>query len=806
MKRQGNRRLFHADVRHAGLVIAGFVVAGVLFAVTPLVGASPLTATPTSGSSSGNATASRRNAAMDAMQTRVDFPRLRQTVSFENVDWESGRHMPRTTEVRDNDPFLEARVLPASPPADPDVHPVVPDYHVAPDLANVINRGDFRRFTADQRAMLENIGFVVTPSDHPQMFYVYEENVYWNLPNFVTTDVMLHTFGDLFAYSLKKVERRVLFGWTLLLSRTMRAASQAQAAAATNDTVRAAALDNAVYFAVAEEILSGRKVTLPRELAATVAAERARIRAADGVQICFTGHEVDYAEFQPRGHYTASADARNYFRAMQWLGQVPFDISRNTAFSKDTLRGQLILLALKNAAIRGANARAIWERIDDLVEMFTASPSTLAPRDWQRVLTAVYGVDATPSDLADPIKQREFVTRLKLEPPASMIKLTSENISPWHMRFLPRRAVLDAKVMQRLVGRDRPHSGALDVMTVLGVDRARELVEAAGFANQPAWYPGRLTELQNEMAAMSPTDWARGVYSGFLWLYAATSTTQATGAATSAPTSGSGMPWFTRSLQWADRCLTAACGSWAELRHHTILYSESYGAEGGGDQYRVNLPKGYVEPNPVFFGRLEWLTAKLRAGLAERGCLTERQDEKFTLFTEMAHHCGEIATKELAWQTLGEDDYKFIHFVGSDLAKITTDCLMNDLEGARALWEQLPEASRNQAMIADIGTGRGKALEIGTGPAQEIYVVVPSLAGPKLTRGAVYEYYEFLQPSDDRLTDAAWQQRLAGSSSRHPGLAAWQEGYRSRSAKPTPMGMQEKVEEGIDFDYIYVPD
>jgi hypothetical protein len=58
-----------------------------------------------------------------------------------------------------------------------------------------------------------------------------------------------------------------------------------------------------------------------------------------------------------------------------------------------------------------------------------------------------------------------------------------------------------------------------------------------------------------------------------------------------------------------------------------------------------------------------------------------------------------------------------------------------------------------------------KVLEEGVGDAFVLYVLAPAgdaLApgchrGLVLARGAVFSYYEFKQPLDNRLTDEAWQ-------------------------------------------------
>ena len=71
------------------------------------------------------------------------------------------------------------------------VKPQVAPYQVKADLSNVENRGRFE-FSPEAQALLAKNGFVVLPQMHQEFFMLYEINRYDGIPNFVTTDAMLH--------------------------------------------------------------------------------------------------------------------------------------------------------------------------------------------------------------------------------------------------------------------------------------------------------------------------------------------------------------------------------------------------------------------------------------------------------------------------------------------------------------------------------------------------------------------------------------------------------------------------------------
>jgi len=73
----------------------------------------------------------------------------------------------------------------------------------------------------------------------------------------------------------------------------------------------------------------------------------------------------------------------------------------------------------------------------------------------------------------------------------------------------------------------------------------------------------------------------------------------------------------------------------------------------------------------------------------------------------------------------------------------------------RSLDDQMP-------IIADVHTDalNNLVLEEGVGYPFDIFVIVPIEDTLKVTRGAVFSYYEFSQPISDRLSDEAWQAML----------------------------------------------
>ncbi|MHB8757937.1 MAG: DUF3160 domain-containing protein, partial [Bacillota bacterium] len=261
-------------------------------------------------------------------------------------------------------------------------------------------------------------------------------------------------------------------------------------------------------------------------------------------------------------------------------------------------------------------------------------------------------------------------------------------------------------------------------------------------------YPVRLKALKEQFSAVSEADWQANIYNGWLWSLTAL-----------IPTKGDGFPSFMTSRTWPDKVLNTTLASWAELRHDTILYSKPSGAECGGD----GPPKvlGYVEPEVEFYARLGWVTDKLAYGLDQRGYLSDSMRQKFYGFRRLLQFLQDVAVKELAGQPLTDEENFYILVYGGTLEHLTTSVVESDRPWGASHWFEVEnETDRNMAVIADVHTSQAECLEVGVGPAYEIYAVVPIEGQLYLARGAVFSYFEFLHPAAQRLTDEGWQKML----------------------------------------------
>jgi hypothetical protein len=227
-------------------------------------------------------------------------------------------------------------------------------------------------------------------------------------------------------------------------------------------------------------------------------------------------------------------------------------------------------------------------------------------------------------------------------------------------------------------------------------------------------------------------------------------------------------------------------GSWAELRHDTILYAKQVYAEMGGDPKgpppEPLPPKGYVEPVPEFYARLAALAAMTCRGLEERGLTGEAYSSDLTQtlgrmqqLEEVALSFKAMAEKELRNEPLSEEEYWAIRYYGGTLEEFTFAAAEEGQGGGGyPMGDEEPEA----AVIADVAThpGLGQVLEVGVGRIHALYAIVPIEGKLVVAKGGVFSYYEFPWAMDDRLTDEKWREML--NQGEAPALPAWASSFR----------------------------
>ena len=372
------------------------------------------------------------------------------------------------------------------------------------------------------------------------------------------------------------------------------------------------------------------------------------------------------------------------------------------------------------------------------------------------------------------------------------------------VRLMGTRFVIDSWILDQLVGPNvgtpvdpRVLGSPLDLAAAFGSDFALAIQDAAG-ETAHANYPEQMEAMRAAVAARPEEAWGQTVYDAWLaavepmWL-----------------PHGGAFPDFMQSDAWRTKDQQTGFGSYAELKHDTILYTkQAFGDTGGGPPARP--VRNWVEPDPVPLQRLAAVATLTRDGLDSRGLLTAPLRRLLDEYVAMADRLAAIAADELAGAPISEKDNDWLRYIGSEL-----ESMWWDSASARAATGAIA-ADEDAAIIADIMRGLDpqagdQVVEVGTGYVDRIYVIVPDdLGGFHVASGGVYSYYEFPWPTPDRLTDERWREMLRADDA--PERPAWQDSLfpgrataSSGEPQPTPRPSRRELERELGVGYRRAP-
>ena len=651
------------------------------------------------------------------------------------------------------------------------------------DLSNVINLSAFN-LTESQISKLKANHFVVTPAvksnesiHFNEMFDLYCEAREMEIPVFVTTDAMLHSYHLCFDNILKICEEKRFYSQLESLIDHMWMYTWDQYETATDTTVRKALYRNLDYLMVAWQLIAPHiycTEPLPNGeyhneldlIESSAGPVLSPIFASQGFN-----YLEDYSQYKSRGHYTKSDSLKRYFKAMMWLGRMTFSCEDTAAYNQTmTLSAILLTQAVSDIEIDGRPALDIWNDIYQPTVFFVGKSDDINFYPYLDIAYQIYGKSfpiVKPDTFGDQEKLMDFLNAtMNLE--GASITYSGQPDKGFRFmgqRFIPDSWILDELVMTKISGRTMPTG--LDIMTVLGPNKqavqewAYQYVPEEDKANTS--YVAKLDTFKQVFQLYPAEAWAQNAY--WNWLYCLMPLLSEF---------GEGYPFFMQTDAWRDKDLFAALGSWAELRHDTILYAKQSGTETSIPP-SAYLIQGYVEPNPHVFSRLASLANYMIEGLRNENLLFEEFQFALEDFALLSASLKTIAEKELTQTSLNADEYRLICDFGNRLFRIVT---FNAYAEGPSPWNS--DNMDPMPVVADVHTDfiYDMILEEAVGYPYAIYVVCNIEGQPVLTKGAGFSYYEFTRPiSEGRLNDEEWREIL--NQKPHPEPPEWSQHFAS---------------------------
>ena len=473
--------------------------------------------------------------------------------------------------------------------------PAVATYTFSADFSDVAGFSKLSSaFTEPDKSLLRQNHFVSKPSQYKQIYSLYNYAKESGIPQFVTTDAMLHTFHIMYDYALRVLEVKRFADDIKALNHALLERLKeyyGQVSDPADSSLRRVVEKDVAYFTVVEYIpqpslLGGSQLNPGEEMAS---GELQLIGAHEGFAPSpIFGYLEDYSQYVPRGHYTRNDTLKIYFKQMMWLGRMMFRVSPpkneftdevdEQKAKEETLMAILIVRAMNELTVNGEPAMNPWSRIYYPTTFFVGKSDDLNIAEYTALMREVYGegyVSLPPQAFADTVKLSEFITKARqLRDPLINSSWVSETQDPKLVtkafRFMGQRFIPDSYMFTQLVHakvQDRFFPKGLDVFSVTGSGRAFDILDKVFGDTQFLRYTTQMDSLKREFASLTPQTWAQNLY--WNWLYCLMAMLMP---------KGEGYPPFMRNAAWVDKDLFTALASWGELRHDTILYAkQSYG-------------------------------------------------------------------------------------------------------------------------------------------------------------------------------------------------------------------------------------
>ncbi|MDH5450110.1 MAG: DUF3160 domain-containing protein [Candidatus Bathyarchaeota archaeon] len=633
------------------------------------------------------------------------------------------------------------------------------------------------KFSEDALDMLSQNGFVVISNLHMETM----EDVYCtvfrrDLPVLITTDSILHLYHLIFDNLLKDVEKEHLIPMTKQLTRQLSQKSFEFYLSVPSSHLKEAAKEVLLYFSVAASLIDrGFYIPSPVHDEATTIVQK--ILDAEIVEQ-YPGE--DYTQYKPRGHYEEDPELQSYFRCMMWLGRKIFAIDKDESL--------LPAVVATHILFSNEETLTLWKRVYQVTSLFAGVADSITPISLHNATNMVFGEPFQLNRLEDANNIQKLRTELekpqyttsKIFSSVIYLKIHDEPMEfPKIFQFMGQRFVPDSYVLQNVTYDRVPPfkdtvrllGSGLDVAAVLGSERAIQNLESE---IQKYNYKRNLDSLTNEFAKFPKEYWESSLY--FSWLYILRPLL------TTIPDEC--YPSFMQTFAWQDEKLNTVLGSWAQLRHDTILYAKQPYSIG----IICEIPTGYVEPYPEFYNGMQALCLETISFLEEVQVLNPSWESVLEEMANITLTLYDISEKELSGATLTKEEMDFIRNVA--VVKDSGICgePPKKLGWYPTLIEKANIEDSKVPCIADVMTAAGdlrprgqppQVLHAATGYVTFIIVIYETPQGETIAAvGPVFSYYEFPMLGFQRLSDSEWNEMLQKGTAPHQ--PDWTETYTAQ--------------------------
>lgn len=669
-------------------------------------------------------------------------------------------------------PLIQQKPDPPISWSEPKVKPSLESYTVSRDLSNILNISAFEHLDELDRYMLYKNMFIIKKSDtsFEQPFNLYEQNSQEGVPNFITSDSILHVYHLMYDYIIRDVEReRILYELRTFTEGAFNK-SIAIYKGVSEPNVKNAALKNIAYFGIAMRLMGidlpgGIPMEANRMIDNDV--KKVKTRWNSGSSEIFP-YYIDYKKYIAKGHYLRETDFNNYFLTMMWYANTPFmfDIYDSSTGSYRRMDEQIIMAVITTSGILGdENLKKLWEDIYNVTSALYGKAEDVNLYDMSDIIKVMYGKEIDFNKLwnNDMIQKVYELARQRYnlhsgETIAGRINLSNTNLKlQTQFRLMEQMYGIDTDIYsnltdsgQSLNNQERQFPKGLDVPSAFGSEEAFAVLKDE-LENEEALdqYPGNMMRLRGVLSGVSgdnPSDYSFNNSS--LWAMKPLTLPYNTG-----------YPSFMNNENWSDKRLLTFSGTVSDNRHPTYLVAKQGDTELKEREVGFDTDiAGYVEPEVSLYSRLEYMSGYLKSFLSVNNFHDPEVYSALDSFISTVSFLKGISVKEIENGTFSDSEELRIKNYGMELKKLSI-CMVEG-KGDIKEWELIPTVDRNIASVSDAYPYGSQVLQTAIGFPDYVYVVIPYNGKLYITRGSVYSYYEFVKPVSRKLEDKAWQNML----------------------------------------------
>ncbi len=626
-------------------------------------------------------------------------------------------------------------------------------YDTIVNILNVVNMFQYREITRQET--MDELAFdqySCVEDTIQQLFQVYQRNDSLQLPNFVTTDLLLQLSHVYEAYVLRTIEQEYYAPMFAELCLSLYNASIVQANKATKEEIKDIAAYNAAFYAIPYILVSGKQLKIAGEYQTAVEEELAYIAQQEDHRPALLELKADfpYSAFKLYGHYTRTAELRRYFKAFKWLQLAPYCQS-NKMQLQQAIFAAIILNSAKTQS--GKPALDIYTRLFESMIWFIGQPacnSILDIADFlkkERITSVSDATDAKVLAKVDAMLKKAFPEG------QSVAKYTMDCRDGIY--FLPQPYYPDEEVLQTMVDRTKSANWAfpkvLDVFAAFGsqpafnklfIDEREDTIWTA--------YPESLARMTDKMHGFKYWN-GSSYYKRLECLLAMQQRLQRS-------------PFVQKQL-WNRKRLETASAGWVKLKHDMLLYGVIPEYPEPLDTTSIiidSLPQpitvGFVEPDLLFWGNLlEWVELTDKT-LKKHQLSNDRINNYTACMHRYVAFMKEASSKELSNERLTDEAYRFIAHIGDSIQQFTLSMIEPQVDR----WAWVAGVDRSVAVFDEIyqrnitDCSKNGILYAATGNVNNIYVIVEIGGFLYLTKGATFSYDEFNMPEGKVLKENDW--------------------------------------------------